>query len=120
MYLQNIGNVIAIRELELENGQTITIRIGKPEIYPELTHYYCPYQIVGIGKEDIRYANGVDSVQALLLALSKIGIELYTSNEATNGQMKWIGEPDLGFPVPESIKDLVTIQNPSIKTNFYF
>ncbi len=120
MYLQSIEHVIAIRELELGQDKTITIKIGKPDIYPETTHYYCPYQILGIGKESIRYAYGEDSVQSLLLALSKIGIELYTSGEAKTGELKWLGMANLGFPVPESIKDLIPIQDPSQKCHFFF
>ena len=120
MNLQNLEHVIAIRELELDHNQIITIKIGKPEIYPEANHYYCPYQILGIGKESIRFACGEDSVQALLLALSKIGIELYTSDEATSGKLSWLGMNDLGFPVPETIKDLVPLQDPNQKSYFFF
>ncbi len=120
MNLQNLEYVIAVRELELDHDQKITIKIGKPEIYPEADHHYCPYQILGIGKESIRYANGVDSVQALLLALSKIGIELYTSDEVKTGKLKWLGMTDLGFPLPESIKDLIPAQDLSQKSNFFF
>ncbi len=46
-------------------------------------------------------------MQALLLALQSIGTDLYTSAEAKEGRLTWFGSPNLGFPVPDIIADLV-------------
>ena len=108
MKLDDIGVVIASRKLDLK-GKTVTIRIGKPVVYPDGSDYYCPYEITGLGKTMIGYAGGIDSVQALLLSLKKIGAILYSSREAQSGQLAWsFGiDGDFGFPVPDSAKDLL-------------
>jgi hypothetical protein len=61
-----LGDVIAVRRLELAQDPVIRIevKIGRPVSDGE--GCYCPYQIVGIGNEKVRYAAGVDSVQVLI------------------------------------------------------
>ncbi|MFL6621613.1 MAG: DUF6968 family protein [Sulfurifustis sp.] len=82
--------------------------MGKPEPFDDGINHYCPYQVIGIGRDDVRYAGGVDGVQALQLALKMIGADLYTSQEAQAGKLSWGGGKnlDLGFPVPEVLRDL--------------
>jgi hypothetical protein len=109
MKVTNLGTPIASRRLTFSDGRTITVRIGKPRKFPDGTDYYCPYKIAGIGDERIRYAGGVDAVQALQLTLARIGSDLYTSDEAKSRALRWEGgsiEGDLGFPVPNVIADL--------------
>jgi hypothetical protein len=92
------------------SGRKITVVIGKPEMFPDGVNFYCPYQVVGIGNERVRYAGGVDAVQALQLAMQMIGAELYTSPEAQSKQISWDGggvAGDLGFPVPDGLQDLL-------------
>lgn len=110
MNLTDIGSVIAAREFALSTGGSVVVRIGMPEKFPDSPDYYCPYEISGGGERRVRYASGIDSVQALQLALSMIGSDLYTSKQLQEGNMKWEGgarERDLGFPVPKSLSDLL-------------
>lgn len=102
MKLTSVGTVIAVRELDLLGGGKATVTIGKPEKFPDADDYYCPYQISGIKRSNVRYAGGVDAVQALELALKMIGADLYTSDEAKAGALSWKGSDkgDLGFPQP--------------------
>jgi len=107
MQLKDVGVQVATRELQA-SGRKITVVIGKPEMFPDGVNFYCPYQIVGIGNERVRYAGGVDAVQALQLAMQMIGAELYTSREAQSRQLSWIDDTgNLGFPVPDVLQDLV-------------
>lgn len=106
MKLTDVGTVIATRELSLSAGKPVTVLIGKPEKFPDSDDYYCPYQILGFGNQRVRYAGGSDAVQALELALKKIGADLYTSKEAQAGELSWHGEKNLGFPVPDVLSDL--------------
>jgi hypothetical protein len=49
-------------------------------------------------------------MQALILALSMVGTELYTSEEYESGRLSWdcgAVKGHLGFPVPESIRELL-------------
>ena len=69
--------------------------------------FQCGYKIEGIGAQKVKFAYGVDSLQALLLAMQSIGADLYSSDAAKTGQLRWLGQLDLGIPVPKSIEDLV-------------
>ena len=107
MELDDVGVVIAERQLELEDDRRVSVLIGKPLRYPEEDDFYCPFQITGIGNGKVRYACGIDTVQALVLTLNIIAAELYTSDEARSGKLTWWGQRNLGIPVNHVIQDLV-------------
>lgn len=100
MRLESIGTVIANREFILDKIKKVSVQIGKPEKFQNSEDYYCPYQIVGVGDGKIRHAGGIDSIQALLLALKKIGTDLSSLDVYKTGDLKWEGgeKGDLGFP----------------------
>src|SRR5262249_31439389 len=97
----DIGEIILTRELHIEADDVrrpVLIEIAKPEIGDRC--FECRYRITGLKAEPWLSAGfGVDSVQALLLTLEKIGIELYTSDAHKNGQLVWL-EPGAGFGFP--------------------
>lgn len=110
MHLENVGVVIASRELLLDENRKIEVLIGKPEPCPDGIDWYCPHQTVGVRSGRVRSAIDVDSMQALILALSMVGAELYTSEEYESGRLSWdcgAVKGDLGFPVPETIRDVL-------------
>jgi len=102
MNLNNIGEIIALRKLYLtgEKDKTIAVSIGKPQQFPDSQDYYCPFQITGIGSEKIKYAGGVDAIQAIQLAFDMIGVDLYVLNKENNGRIRWEADRkgSLGFP----------------------
>jgi len=107
MYLDNIGEVIAIRELYLTHEQEperkIQVVIGKPQAFPDSGGYYCPFQIVGVGPEHIKYAAGVDGIQALQLVMVMLGATLKFLNEELNETLRWEGSSEGEFGFPTSI-----------------
>ena len=106
--LEDVGIVIAERELDSADGRTVQVLIGQPQPFPEEGgDYYCPFQITGIGNDMVMHLAGVDSVQALLLALKMIGARLYTSDEGRAGTLTWLEHRNLGFPVVPYLQDLV-------------
>jgi len=111
MKLNDVGQILGTRTLNLGESQTVIVTLGAPQKYPESEDdYFCAYQIVGIGDGRVRYAIGIDALQALFLTLKKIGADLYTTPEAKSGALSWVGQAvkgDLGFPVPDAIKDLL-------------
>ena len=110
MKLENVEVVIASRELTLDRNQKVEVLIGKPEACPDGVDWYCPYQKHGVGLEHVKYAMGVNSVSALIRALTMVGAELYCSEEYENGRLTWdcgAVKGDLGFPVPENIRDVL-------------
>lgn len=114
LQLDNVGTVVATRELECRGGAPIVVVIGQPQPFPDLLNYYCPFQLRGLGNERIRYAGGVDAVQALELALQMIGAILYTSREAQEKRLTWNGAANLGFPVPSNVTDLIPQSEPGL------
>ncbi len=76
-----LGMVIAERILEVPGHPNLDIRvkIGQPRPFPddpEEKDFYCPYQITGIGSEKVRYMGGMDSMQALMLAIKILPVHL--------------------------------------------
>jgi hypothetical protein len=110
MKLTTVGAVVAKRALTVSKIKRATVLIGKPKKFRGGSDYYCPFQILGMGDERVRYSGGVDPVQALQLALVDIGTLLYTSHEAKAGTLSWDAgsvKGDFGFPVPNIIQDLL-------------
>jgi hypothetical protein len=100
-------NCIATREYELNLDKKITVYIGKPFLYKG--DYRCDLEIVGFEKKIESYAIGSDGVQAIVLALTKIGTLLYTSEEYSNGKLTLFESSNLDIPYPSSIADLVKV-----------
>lgn len=106
MYLDDIGEIIAVRELQIDEGASFKkgeVRIGKPRPLPDSESYCCPFQIVGVGGEEIRYAAGIDAIQSLQLVMIMIGATLKYLNGQQGGKLGWKGgsKGDFGFPSPE-------------------
>jgi hypothetical protein len=91
--LESVGEVIAARTLKLLTNQgtlsEVFVLVGKPERLPDHPDYYCPYQIKGAGSDKVRYACGIDALQALLLTLSTLGVELEVLNKELGGGLSW-------------------------------
>jgi hypothetical protein len=101
--------IIATRLLKLrEKGidQDVPIRISAPVL--DGTAWVCRYEIDWPDGHCERAIHGVDSVQALLLALKMIGFDLYNSAEHSAGVILWeeAGQ-GYGFPVPVNARDLL-------------
>jgi len=97
-----MGIVIAERVLEVtKDGKpyVATVRLGQPVKSEDSPGYCCPYQVLGIGDDVVRSASGEDSMQALQLAIKKIGAELYFRYK--DFTFTWFGQVDLGFPKPD-------------------
>jgi hypothetical protein len=104
MRLETVGKVVAERTLDLDanaNGARSEIRVlfGAPKRIPGSTDVYCPYQILGLGDETVRYTEGVDGAQAMYLAMEAVGTTLNGTPEMRSGRLTWYGERSLGFPV---------------------
>lgn len=97
-----LGEPIAERELDYysEKGKEILIvTLGKPRLDSDPEGgWECPIQI----GEKVKLAYGIDSYQALSMALQLISIELRYLSNKQNTNLKWLGMDDLGFePIRE-------------------
>ena len=98
-----VGEIISEREIENDEGRLARVVVGKPQDYPEGSDSYCPYQTTGIGDEKVRYAVGIDTVQALVLALQGIDAHLVAKLGTPDGILNWLGQQVLKSPPPDSI-----------------
>ena len=93
----DLGSIIAERRLRVTGRPEldVSVRLGIPQPIPGAPYgdYYCPYQIVGVGNEKVRYAGGVDAVQALELALHILPTELDALRQQYPG-LGWVNAPD--------------------------
>jgi hypothetical protein len=92
-----LGTIIAERHLRVSGHPELDVRVrmGAPRPLPDAPYgdYYCPYQIVGVGTEKVRYAGGVDAIQALELALHILPTELDALRQEYPG-LRWADAPD--------------------------
>lgn len=105
--LSNLTALIGSRELLLSGNEEVVVSLGVPSPIGEgEDEYYCPYHISGLEEEGSGRVVGADALQAIQLVLVRIGAILYTSKEWQSGLLTWHGERNLGFPLPDSLKDL--------------
>lgn len=75
----------------------VAVEIARP--VPDQSDYRCDYTIHWPGAQERGHATGVDEIQALLLALRKVAIDLRLSEYAKSGRLSWLGNRDnLGLP----------------------
>jgi hypothetical protein len=70
--IREIGEPIAERKLIMGSDEVV-VTIGKPRPFDDDEDYFCPYSIEHAGQKKVSYAGGMDAVQALQLAMKKIG-----------------------------------------------
>ncbi|MHB8530524.1 MAG: DUF6968 family protein [Caulobacteraceae bacterium] len=63
----------------------------------------------GLGDGKDRKAFGIDSIQALMLALTQVSTNLYTSEDYERGDLVWEGglPGDLGLPTAAAVADML-------------
>lgn len=96
---------IAILDLTTQDGyHPVEVRIFLPEIR-ELG-WACRYEIDWPERTRVMHSYGLDSAQALVLAVFMIGSELYCSPYHASGQLTREGKAgNYGFPLPRIIRD---------------
>jgi Domain of unknown function (DUF6968) len=85
------------RSFEL-GSETVIVRFMRPE--PSTVDYECRYKIVWPDRERNFHTFGVDEVQALTGAMQMAHVDLLTSPEGKAGLITWLGQRDLGLPLP--------------------
>jgi len=80
-------------------------KVGHARQFPDATGYYAPFQVTGVGSVNVRYAGGIDAIQAIQLAMKMIGAYLsMLTNEG--GDLSWEGgDNGISFPILRSLSD---------------
>jgi hypothetical protein len=90
-------HLVAVRRVRKggSSRQEVVVWLGKPRKVSR-EEWVCPYHVSGTWIKKSQYAHGIDSFQALLLALEGIRVVL----EKSGKQLEWAGGElgDHGFP----------------------
>ncbi len=95
----DLGRPIARRTLAEHGvtGRKIVVSIGLPRPHRLSKHgdWECPFLIEGIGEPKVERAGGVDSLQALILAIEGVRVRL----EQSGRNFFWL-DPNIGVDIP--------------------
>ena len=96
--------VIAERRCQVRGMVDLVLCIGKPEPFPDGQDFLCPYEIDGpLTQRRFRFG-GVDTVQALLLAVAGAASDLEGCEEVRQGLLSLDGlVGHLGLPDPAAL-----------------
>ena len=102
--------IIAQRKLKIvagpHAGTPVVVSVHLPQQLEG--HWSCAYEIGWPKRPRRSVSGGIDAVQALISAMQKIGIELYTSTfHATNALVFDGPGMGYGFPVPKPMRDVL-------------
>ena len=104
MNADTLGEIIATRELyyfdDTNQKRIVSVLVGKPQTVPDSSDYQCPFQLVGMGTQDIHTARGHDSIQALQAALILVAASVNHLNDRLGRKLIWDNgiKGELGFP----------------------
>ena len=95
-----------ILKLRASSGDVeIPIKIFAPE--PDGNGWKCNYEINWPERKWSSFGAGFDSAQALIIALQKIGVEIYFSDYHKSGKLFWDSQrKGYGFPIHPSARDV--------------
>lgn len=101
--------IIATRTLTLrapDGTQDVPVHLHAPEL--DDGAWICRYEIGWPEGPRTSFAGGLDAIQAMHLALQKIGLDLHMSSHHASNLLAW-GEAGegYGFPVPRNARDLL-------------
>ncbi|WP_108046364.1 hypothetical protein [Bosea sp. 124] len=88
--------VIASRTFELGRSGHVEVSFFAP--VPDGNDWRCDYRIEWPDRTRSYRAFGIDSVQALLLAMKAVQAELTYAPETLNEGLTWLGDADLDLP----------------------
>jgi hypothetical protein len=101
--------LIAVRKLKARTESqevSVEVRLFKPTNDEGM--WICNYEIEWPTRIKKSSGAGADAIQAILIALQKIGIEIYTSPYHENGELSWfLPGRGYGFPLSANVRDLL-------------
>ncbi|MGP4019321.1 DUF6968 family protein [Saccharopolyspora sp. 5N708] len=106
-----LGETVAERQVDAiaEDGNRtpVIVKIGKPQPDPMPGgDWYCPRQVLGLGDESVQATFGVDSLQAFLLCVYGLRLNLAERAERASVELDWLGLPDLGLTVDPQVHQI--------------
>jgi hypothetical protein len=97
-FIERIAERLLVLQRDDGTTTSVTLEIGRPVPVPQYKiPSACPYRLVGLEQEERLYAVGVDSAQALQLALSGIASWLDITGRSHGGKFVLVGGTEHGF-----------------------
>jgi hypothetical protein len=95
----DLGEPICERVLYyLDCGKRVRISIGRPQLFDGNEDWLCPYQVVGLDREVLDWAPGIDSLGSMIMAIEAVRANVEVSGLKLT-QFLDGGEPDAGLPM---------------------
>lgn len=88
-------NIFLERHFAVDDQEgAAVLRVGRPVEHPD-GDWVCPFQIAGLGDDQVYEAAGIDSLQALTMALqmARSRLESYRRSQ----RITWLDADDLGI-----------------------
>lgn len=108
MTLETTEALLGERELNSYSGPTLAVTVWVPTVTPH-GDFECRYRITGAGDERAGRSVGIDGIQAVLLALKKIGSDIGFLEDTLSTEF-FIGSgerlPSHGFPEIEGTRQI--------------
>jgi len=82
-------------------SESIRLEVDQPR--PDGDDFRCEFRLQGAGLAREAYGMGVDSIQALLLALQHAHLDLLAHRRDTGLPVEWLEMRDLGLPLPSCV-----------------
>lgn len=98
-----VDDVIVERQFSVD-GSDLNCRFYRPEM--DEGNYFCRYVIDWPKKARERRIGGVDSIQALLLAMQAAHVDLLMARKDDGAEIVWLDNASLGLPLPQGLRDL--------------
>ena len=93
---RDIKDTVLTRRFELDDRNVdLYVWPSEPAKHDNVS---CDFQIIGLGDDKISKMYGVDSIQAISLAIQVAASKLYGSEAWLEGRLTWLGLRDLGLP----------------------
>ena len=85
------------------DGKEFACRFLRPVLDDQ--DYRCDIEIDWPKPCTFKHAYGVDEVQALLLAMQRVHVDLLAARENSGKLVSWLDQRSLGLPIPNTARD---------------
>ncbi len=94
-------DIIAERNLIIDRDDAklgVSIRLGRPVPDESGENWMCPYEVRVQDECKSFRMHGIDSMQALVLAMKTLDVEIEAMAKKLGGKPRWLGEPFSSVP----------------------
>jgi hypothetical protein len=92
-------------------SQSVSLKVWKPYAVPGTVDnptWRCPFQITGLGSDTVKEIPGIDTLDALLMALRMAEARIISDSQTYGKRIFWQNEEELGMlnPSPSQLEQV--------------